>query len=49
VPAPAFETPMLPVPIANTPAALLRNRMQAESAERPETTAQVLRAWLSEN
>ena len=29
--------------------AQLRNRLQAETTERPETTAQVLRAWLSEN
>ncbi len=28
--------------------ALLRNRLQAESSERPETTAQVLRAWLGD-
>lgn len=49
VPTAGFGTPMLPVPTANSPAALLRNRMQAESSERPETTAQVLRAWLSEN
>ena len=46
---PSFEAPLLAAPAANSPAALLRNRMQAESAERPETTAQVLRAWLSEN
>jgi len=48
-PAPVFETPRLSEVVANSPAALLRTRMQAESAERPETTAQVLRAWLSEN
>lgn len=31
------------------PVALMRNRLQAESGERPEATAQVLRAWLSES
>ncbi len=44
-----FEGPLLPAPAANSPAAQLRNRLQAETAERPETMAQVLRAWLSEN
>jgi flagellar M-ring protein FliF len=47
--APVFEAPLLAAPVANSPAALLRNRLQAETAERPETMAQVLRAWLSEN
>jgi flagellar M-ring protein FliF len=47
--APIFEAPLLSSPVANSPAAQLRNRLQAETAERPETMAQVLRAWLSEN
>jgi flagellar M-ring protein FliF len=47
--APSLATPMLAAPVANSPAALLRNRLQVETSERPETMAQVLRAWLSEN
>ncbi|HVP13958.1 MAG TPA: flagellar basal-body MS-ring/collar protein FliF [Terriglobales bacterium] len=35
-------------PNGNPAAALLRNRLQAESSQRPETTAQVLRAWLGD-
>jgi flagellar M-ring protein FliF len=38
----------LPAP-QNTEAQQLRNRLKAESLDRPETTAQVLRAWLAEN
>ena len=47
--APPFATPQLPIPTGNSPVALLRNHIQAQPAERSETTAQVLRAWLSEN
>jgi len=48
-PAPAFESPLLPPVVANSPTGQLRSRLQAETNERPETMAQVLRAWLSEN
>ncbi len=46
---PGFETPAIAPPAANSPAVVLRGRISAEATERPETTAQVLRAWLSEN
>jgi len=46
---PSIETAAIAPPVANTPAALLRTRINAEANERPETAAQVLRAWLSEN